>query len=160
VRTVNIKALRQRLGLLTQTEFARRFQLAPGTLFQWETGRHRPDATARVLLAVINYAPDVVEAAIAAAGLERKKLRGAKFAAGGRAGAITNKAQADRFAGGMLPIIRQKASGITTSRGIARSLTARGVPTARGGRWTHVRVRGLLDRTLTAVDDGEGAEAT
>jgi len=157
MRLVNIKALRQRMDL-TQAEFALRFRIPLGTLSQWETARHRPDATAAVLLAVIANAPDVVEAAIAAAGLERKKLRGAKFAAGGRAGAVANKAEADRFAGGVLPIIRQiQASGVASHRGIARALNARGVPTSRGGAWTNNRVRGVLDRTLTDVD--EGAEA-
>src|SRR5262249_55429042 len=47
-------------------------------------------------------------------------------------GAARNKTNADQFAANTLPIIREiQASGVTTLRGVARALTARGVPSAR-----------------------------
>ena len=146
-RSVNVKALRQRMGL-SQVGFALRFRLPLGTCAQWETGRHRPDATGRVLLAVLDYAPDVVEAAIASAGLRHQKICGPKFAKAGLRGGAVNKAAADRFARNVAPIIAEiKASGAATSlRGIARALDARGIAGARGGRWTNGAVRGVLDR--------------
>ena len=58
------------------------------------------------------------------------------------------KADADRFAKNVAPIIREiQASGIASHRGIARSLNARGVATARGGQWTAVQVGSILQRT-------------
>ena len=36
--------------------------------------------------------------------------------------------------------------GVTTLRGIAEALAARGVPTARGGAWTSVQVSNLMRR--------------
>ncbi len=55
--------------------------------------------------------------------------------------------EADQFARQILPIIRtiQKA-GITSLRGIAAALDARGVRTARGGRWQVSNVRNVLAR--------------
>jgi hypothetical protein len=47
------------------------------------------------------------------------------------------KADADRFARTIAPIIREiQLSGVASHRGIARSLNARGVATARCGQWT------------------------
>jgi DNA invertase Pin-like site-specific DNA recombinase len=55
------------------------------------------------------------------------------------------KADADRFATNGLKIIRGiQASGVASHRGIARSLNARGVTTARGGTWTAVQVGSIL----------------
>jgi DNA invertase Pin-like site-specific DNA recombinase len=64
----------------------------------------------------------------------------------GRAVAST-KAEAKRFAENVAPIIREiMSSGVTSHRGIARSLNARGVATARGGEWTAVQVGSILRR--------------
>ena len=49
--------MRKRLGL-SQSQFADRFGLSIRTVQQWEQGRAEPDQPARVLLALINYAPD------------------------------------------------------------------------------------------------------
>jgi hypothetical protein len=58
------------------------------------------------------------------------------------------KANADRFAKNVAPIIKEiQASGIASRRAIARALNARGVATARGGRWTAVHVGSILQRT-------------
>ena len=57
------------------------------------------------------------------------------------------KADADRFAKNIAPIIREiQSTGIASHRGIARSLNARGVATARGGHWTAVQVGSILRR--------------
>ena len=59
----------------------------------------------------------------------------------------TLKADADRFAKNVAPIIREiQLSGIRSNRGIARSLNARGVSTVRGGEWTAVQVGSILRR--------------
>ena len=62
------------------------------------------------------------------------KLGGPKLAEVCRIGHRTQAEQADRFAANMRPVIEQiRKSGITSLRGIAAALNARGVPTARGG---------------------------
>jgi putative transcriptional regulator len=61
--TVDVKAVRAKLGL-TQQQFARRFGFAYDAVRDWEARRRRPDRSARVLLAVIDYKPDVVEEAL------------------------------------------------------------------------------------------------
>ena len=64
-----------------------------------------------------------------------------------RRAVASNKAGADRFAKNVLPIIREiEDSGIASRRAIARALNARGVATARGGRWTAVQVGSVLQR--------------
>jgi hypothetical protein len=62
--------------------------------------------------------------------------------------AVANlKADADRFAKNIAPIIREiQSTGVASHRGIARSLNARGVATARGGEWTAVQVGSILQR--------------
>jgi len=53
-------------------------------------------------------------------------------------------AGADRFARNVLPLIREiRATGANTFRAIASALNARGVPTARGGRWEAATVRNI-----------------
>jgi DNA invertase Pin-like site-specific DNA recombinase len=62
------------------------------------------------------------------------------------------KADADRFAKNVAPIIREiQSSGVASHRAIARSLNARGVATARGGQWTAVQVGSILRRVVTDV---------
>jgi hypothetical protein len=53
----------------------------------------------------------------------------------------------NRFARNIAPIIREiQATGVASHRGIARSLNARGIATARGGVWTAVQVGSILTR--------------
>jgi DNA invertase Pin-like site-specific DNA recombinase len=62
------------------------------------------------------------------------------------AAAATRKLS-DDFAKNTLPIVRQiQASGATSLRQIAAALTARGIPTARGGVWNAMQVHNLLLR--------------
>jgi DNA invertase Pin-like site-specific DNA recombinase len=58
------------------------------------------------------------------------------------------KANADRHAANVLPVIRaaQKA-GATTLREVADVLNARGVHTARGGKWFATSVKNILERS-------------
>jgi len=60
-------------------------------------------------------------------------------------GASANRAQAQQFAFNVLPIVESiRAAGITRLAGIAGALNARGIATARGGRWHAATVRRLL----------------
>ena len=53
-----------------------------------------------------------------------------------------------RFAENVLPIIeRIRASGVTSMRGIAAVLDARGIRTARGGKWKAMQVGAVIRRT-------------
>lgn len=88
------------------------------------------------------------------AALLAAKARGKKLGAPKRAlakarvlGAAGNRREADRFAANVRPIIAQvKATGITSLRAVASALTARGVPTARGGTWNAAQVSNVLRR--------------
>jgi hypothetical protein len=85
--------------------------------------------------------------ALAAAKARGVKLGGPKLA-DARIGAVeTLKAGADARAANVLPVVRDiQAAGITSLNAIASTLNARGVPTARGGMWTHQGVKNLLAR--------------
>jgi putative transcriptional regulator len=58
-RLVNVKKLRERLGL-TQEAFAAAYRIPVGTLRDWEQGRKNPDAPARAYLLVIDRNPEMV----------------------------------------------------------------------------------------------------
>jgi putative transcriptional regulator len=59
----DVAAIRKKLGL-SQDKFAKRFGLSAATVRDWEQGRRQPDAPARNLLRVIDYAPETVERAL------------------------------------------------------------------------------------------------
>ncbi|MGD0732962.1 MAG: helix-turn-helix domain-containing protein [Terracidiphilus sp.] len=59
IRLVNVKRLRERLGL-TQEEFAATYRIPVGTLRDWEQARKNPDAPARAYLMVIARNPQAV----------------------------------------------------------------------------------------------------
>lgn len=56
----NVVAIRARTGL-SQAEFARSIGVAVGTLRGWEQERRRPDGPVRVLLALIERRPRIVQ---------------------------------------------------------------------------------------------------
>jgi putative transcriptional regulator len=62
-RVPNPRAIRERMGL-TQKEFARRFEIALGTVQGWEEGTWIPDSTAKAYLRVIEQNPGAVIAAL------------------------------------------------------------------------------------------------
>lgn len=65
-RDVDVRAMRKRLGL-TQAAFAARFGFSTAAVRDWEQKRRRPEASARVLLTVIDREPDAVQRALSAA---------------------------------------------------------------------------------------------
>lgn len=56
----DVAAIRAKSGL-SQAEFARSIGVAVGTLRGWEQGRRRPEGPARVLLALIEKRPRIVQ---------------------------------------------------------------------------------------------------
>ena len=63
---------------------------------------------------------------------------------------------ADRHARNVLPIIRDiQRAGIKSLRDVANALNARGIATARGGKWYAATVRNAMARDLTS--DAAGA---
>jgi putative transcriptional regulator len=62
-RVPDPKAIRKRLGL-SQEAFARQFEIALGTLRDWEQGIRIPDSTARAYLRVIERNPEAVASAL------------------------------------------------------------------------------------------------
>jgi len=65
VAAPDVAAIRAKTGL-SQSAFAKSIGVAPGTLQGWEQGRRRPDGPARVLLALINKRPGIVQEVLAA----------------------------------------------------------------------------------------------
>ncbi len=62
-----------------------------------------------------------------------------------------NREHASRFAANVLPIVREiEKAGITTLKGMAEALNARGVHIARGGKWYPTTVKNLIGRDLAA----------
>ena len=59
VEDINVHDIREKYHL-TQREFSETFGFSLRTLQQWEQGRRKPQGSARVLLKVIDYAPNVV----------------------------------------------------------------------------------------------------
>lgn len=65
-------------------------------------------------------------------------------------GREAQRATADQFAANLLPVIESiKAAGATTFDAIAKALNARGIRTARGGRWHSTTVRNLHSRSVS-----------
>lgn len=75
---------------------------------------------------------------------ERNKSRVRKAS---QAGGKVLRTRANLHASNILPIVEAiKTAGVTTLGGIANALNARGVRTARGGRWHPTTVKNLLSR--------------
>jgi DNA invertase Pin-like site-specific DNA recombinase len=84
--------------------------------------------------------------------LRRAKARGTvlggpKLAEAREVAVATIEANAERFAANVLPIIREvQRAGAGTLREVADALNARGIATARGGRWYAMTVSNVLAR--------------
>lgn len=63
---VDVKKIRKKLKL-TQAEFAARYGFTLGAVRDWEQERRRPEASARILLKLVEKRPDVVEEILGAA---------------------------------------------------------------------------------------------
>lgn len=61
-----IRAIRKRVAKSAK-EFERRFGIPAATINNWEQGRRKPDPAGRLLLKVIEAAPDMVEKTAATA---------------------------------------------------------------------------------------------
>jgi DNA invertase Pin-like site-specific DNA recombinase len=66
--------------------------------------------------------------------------------------AAARMAQADAFAANVLPIINEVRATGASLRQVAKALTARGIPTARGGAWTPVQVSDILNREARVAE--------
>ena len=72
-RAIPLAAIRRRLSCgfsyaaLSQADFARRYGFSPAAVRDWEQGRRKPEASARVLLMLIADQPHLVDEAIRAA---------------------------------------------------------------------------------------------
>jgi hypothetical protein len=87
------------------------------------------------------------KSALAAAKARGVKLGNPNLAAIRGSGGEAGKAEAERFAANVLPIIAQvRNAGAATLQQIADALNDRGVATARGGSWYPSNVRNVLAR--------------
>jgi DNA invertase Pin-like site-specific DNA recombinase len=85
--------------------------------------------------------------ALARAKARGVRLGGPKLAQARKVAVGAIETNADRHAANVLPIIHEiQAAGATSLRAIADALNARGVPTARGGRWQAQTVANILAR--------------
>ena len=87
------------------------------------------------------------------AALQARKKQGARLGnptnlpEAGLKGAASTAEEARRFAENVAPVILQiRSSGVISLRGVAAALNARGVRTARGGRWAATQVAAVLRR--------------
>jgi DNA invertase Pin-like site-specific DNA recombinase len=86
-------------------------------------------------------------AALAAAKARGQVLGNPNLAAAREPANAVRMALADDHAARVLPVIREiEATGATTLRAIADALNARGIATARGGRWGAQTVANVLKR--------------
>jgi DNA invertase Pin-like site-specific DNA recombinase len=89
------------------------------------------------------------KAALAVKKAQGKVLGGPKLPEAREAGQVVIKANADRYAANVLPIIREaQKAGAATLRDVAAALNARGIATARGGQWHATSVKNVLDRPI------------
>ncbi|MCI3944373.1 Cro/Cl family transcriptional regulator [Pseudomonas syringae] len=63
IDAIQVKKIRQATGL-SQASFAKRIDVAVGTLRNWEQGRREPEGPARALLRAIHNDPEHVLAAL------------------------------------------------------------------------------------------------
>jgi hypothetical protein len=61
-------------------------------------------------------------------------------------GAESTRAAAERFAANILPLVQPLRADGKSLREIADVLNARGVPTARGGKWAPTQISDILKR--------------
>lgn len=116
-----------------------------------------PEANEMVvgIMAVVAQAERKMISARTKAALQAAKARGAKLGGdrgnlpevaekGRLVGLATRQREAEQRTADLAPIIAElRSKGATSLRNIADGLNARGVPAARGGRWTAVQVQRL-----------------
>ena len=72
-----------------------------------------------------------------------------------RKGAAVNKARALAHAENVLPVIEQIRAGDASLRQIAAELNARGIKTARGGKWHATTVQNIITKESAGVTQAE-----
>ena len=87
------------------------------------------------------------KAALQAAKARGVVLGGPKIDEARIASATVRRAAAAQHAANVMPIIEAIRAGVVKQRDIAAALNARGIATARGGRWHPSTVQGVLART-------------
>ena len=113
--------------------------------------------TIHILAAVAEHEREMIsqrtKAALQAAKARGKALgwsnpnRQEEHAIASERGNFVTRTMADQFAANVLPVVKEiEAAGITTLKGIAAAMNARGIRTARGGQWHPTTVRNLLTR--------------
>jgi len=112
--------------------------------------------TVHILAAVAEHEAAMISqrtrAALAAAKARGKKLGGGRgnIAAvsglGNRVSAVVRKQRAEKRAGDLMPVIQSIQAGGASLRQVAAELTQRGITAARGGRWSAVQVKRVLER--------------
>lgn len=115
---------------------------------------HANKMTLQVMAVFAEYERDQISdrtrRALAQAKERGVRLGGPKRLEASALGAAANKANAQRFAANVIPVIREiQASGVTTLHGVARALNARGIPAARGAPWSAVAVSNILKRATS-----------
>jgi DNA invertase Pin-like site-specific DNA recombinase len=117
--------------------------------------------TIHILAAVAEHEASMISARTKAA-LGAAKARGVVLggdrgniaslaAVGAKVSAVKRGAKAASRAHDLLPVIRSaQASGATSLRQIADVLNERGIKTARGGEWSAVQVKRIIERSGTA----------
>jgi len=89
-------------------------------------------------------------AALAAAKVRGVVLGNPKLDQARTSAVLATRKGADRHAAEVLPIIEQiKGAGARTLREVADALNARGIATARGGRWYATSVKNVLERVAS-----------
>ncbi len=117
---------------------------------------HANRLTVHILAAVAEHEREMISERTKAA-LAAAKKRGVKLGCpvpdrGSAVGVKVRREQADQFAANTRPIIDSiRNSGVSSLRGIAGALNARGVQAPRGGEWHATAVARVLERTSTAV---------
>jgi DNA invertase Pin-like site-specific DNA recombinase len=112
---------------------------------------HANKLTVHILAAVAEHEREMISQrtrdALQAAKGRGKRLGNPNLARARQRALEANSAAADRFSANVRPIIEQvQKSGVSSLRGVARALTARGIKTARGGEWTARMVINVLER--------------
>jgi DNA invertase Pin-like site-specific DNA recombinase len=112
---------------------------------------HANKLTVHILAAVAQHEREMISQrtrdALQAAKARGKRLGNPNLKSARQRALEANSTAADRFATNVQPIIEQiQKSGVSSLRGVARALTARGIKTARGGEWTARMVINVLER--------------
>jgi len=112
---------------------------------------HATKLTIHILAAVAEHEREMIsertKAALAAAKARGTLLGNPRLPEAAAIGRANQRAAAERHAANLLPMIRDlQASGIVSHNAIAAALNARGVPTARGRKRSHVQVGMALAR--------------